>query len=77
LLTLCLGIILLASTRDTDGGEGGDGSDTLNLFDLAVMWMSSAILFLVVCLGSRRWIGVVFILLYIAFIVSEFTVYRR
>lgn len=73
LLTLCLGIILLAS----NGVEGGDSSDSLNLFDLGVMWLSSAILFLVVCLGSRRWIGVVFILLYIAFIVAEFTWYRR
>jgi hypothetical protein len=72
LLTLCLGVILLAS----NGVEGGDSSDSLNLFDLGSMWASSAILFLVVFLGARRWIGVVFILLYVAFIVAEFTLYR-
>jgi Ca2+/Na+ antiporter len=73
LLTLCLGIILLAS----DGvGFDGDG-DSLNLFNLGAMWLSSAILFLVVCLGARHWIGGVLILLYIAFLVAEFTLYRR
>jgi Ca2+/H+ antiporter len=76
LLTLCLGIILLAS--DGVGFDGdGESSDSLNLFDLGAMWLSSAILFLVVCLGARRWIGGVLILLYIAFLVAEFTLYRR
>jgi hypothetical protein len=75
LLILCLGIILLAS--DGVGPDGdGESSDSLNLFDLGAMWLSSAILFLVVCLGARRWIGVL-ILLYIAFLVAEFTLYRR
>jgi Ca2+/Na+ antiporter len=74
LLTLCLGIILLAS----DGVVfDGDSSDSLNLFDLGAMWLSSAIIFLVVCLGSRRWVGMVLILLYVAFLVAEFTLYRR
>ena len=70
LLTLCLGIVLLSS-------NGAFDQDSINTFELAVIWTSSAVLALIVLLGSRRWMGVIMILLYIAFIILELTVYQR
>ena len=70
LLTLCLGVLLLAS-------GGPRGADTVNALEVAVMWASSALFALIVLLGSRRWAGAVLLLLYAGFLVLEFTVFRR
>ncbi len=69
LLTLCLGIILVST--------GGVFDSDINKFELLSMWASSLVLFLLVFLGSRRWAGVLLLLMYIAFLVLEFTLYRR
>jgi Ca2+/Na+ antiporter len=70
LLTLCVGIIALVGMPD-------NSADNLVLFELAITWLSSAMLCLVVFLGLGRLAGVAFILLYLVFLVLEFTVYRR
>lgn len=70
LLTLCLGITLVAGDQKTLEGS-------IIPFELLVTWASSVLFCLVVFLGSRRWIGGVMLVLYVAFIVLEFTVYRR
>ena len=69
LLTLCLGIILVST--------GGVFDSDINKFELLSMWVSSAMLFIVVFLGSRRWMGALLLLMYLAFLVFEFTLYRR
>ena len=69
LLTLCLGVVLVS----TGGVFDGD----INKFELLSMWASSLVLFLIVFLGSRRWAGVLLLLMYLAFLVLEFTLYRR
>ncbi len=70
LLTLCLGVVLLSGDLDSH-------ASSVVPFELAVTWVSAAIFFLVVLLGSRRWVGGVLLVLYIAFLILEFTVYRR
>ncbi|KAI9875041.1 MAG: hypothetical protein M1830_008991 [Pleopsidium flavum] len=70
LLTLCLGVVLLSGDLDRH-------ASSVVPFELAVTWASAAILFVVVMLGSRRWVGGVLLLLYIAFLILEFTAYRR
>lgn len=71
LLTLCLGIILVST--------GGVFDADINRFELLYMWASSLVLFLIVfVLGSRRWAGgVLLLVMYLAFLVLEFTQYRR
>ena len=69
LLTLCLGIILVST--------GGVFDSAINKFELLSMWASSVALFSVVFLGSRRWAGVLLLLMYLAFLALEFTLYRR
>jgi len=69
LLTLCLGIILVST--------GGVFDSDINKFELLYMWASSLVLFLIVFLGSRRWAGVLLLVMYLAFLVLEFTQYRR
>lgn len=70
LLTLCLGITLVA-------GNQKELANSMVPFEVFVAWGSSALFCLVVFLGSRQWIGAVMLVLYVAFIVLEFTVYRR
>lgn len=70
LLTLCLGITLVS-------GNHQELAHSVILFELLVSWSSAALLVLIVFLGSRRWVGGMLLALYIAFIVLEFTVYRR
>lgn len=69
LLTLCLGVILLAP--DHIGPLG------LAKHELAWMWGSSILLGVTVMLGSHRSVGVLMLVAYIAFLVLEFTLYRR
>lgn len=70
LLTLCAGITLVA-------GNQKELADSLIPFELLVTWASSALFLLIVLLGSGRWIGGMLLILYIVFIVLEFTTYRR
>ncbi|KAJ5823616.1 hypothetical protein N7447_005956 [Penicillium robsamsonii] len=70
LLTLCVGIVAVA-------GRLLDQSDTFVLFDLVTVWVSSLCLLVVVFLGPHRIAGLVLLAAYVAFLVMEFTVYRR
>lgn len=70
LLTLCLGITFLAGNQD-------DLSCSFESFEILVTWAASAIFFLIVFLGSNRWVGALLLMLYVAFLVLEFTVFRR
>ena len=71
LLTLCLGIVLV-------GGMGDEKlEDGFVSFEIWTAWASSAILTVIVFVGGRRWMGAVLLVVYVAFIVLEFTAYRR
>lgn len=71
LLTLCLGIIFVA-------GNGDDRlEESIVSFEIWTAWASSAVLLGIVFMGGRRWMGAVLFAAYLAFIVLEFTVYRR
>lgn len=70
LLTLCLGITLVAGNQE-------ELANSMIPFELFVTWASSALLLPIVFFGSGRWVGGLLLVLYIAFIVLEFTVYRR
>lgn len=70
LLTLCLGITFLAGNQDELAGS-------FEPFEILVTWAASAIFFLIVFLGSNRWVGALLLVLYVAFLVLEFTVFRR
>ncbi|CRG90520.1 histone-lysine N-methyltransferase SUV420H [Talaromyces islandicus] len=74
LLTLCMGVIAVADTAENNPGDVHNG---FAIFELAVTWVSSALLFLIVMLGLGRPAGVILIAAYVAFLVLEFTVYRR
>ncbi|KAE8352674.1 hypothetical protein BDV28DRAFT_148809 [Aspergillus coremiiformis] len=69
LLTLCAGIIALAGLADSE--------DQPLLFELFVTWVSSVILFLVVFVNASRLAGALLLVMYMAFLILEFTVYRR
>ncbi len=70
LLTLCLGVVVLSGDLERHG-------NSVLPFELAVTWLSSALLFLVVFYGLGRWAGFVLIIFYVLFLVLEFTLYRR
>lgn len=70
LLTLCLGIVLLSTDGKFDTGS-------VSTFELVTMWSSSAFLCLVVFVGAGRWVGVFMVLLYVGFLVCEFTFFKR
>ncbi|KAL1982670.1 hypothetical protein VTN96DRAFT_1040 [Rasamsonia emersonii] len=70
LLTLCVGIISLSGIPENH-------TDSLVLFELAITWLSSAMLCLVVFLGLGRVAGIAMIAVYVVFLALEFTVYRR
>lgn len=71
LLTLCLGIIFVV----------GSGNKKLEAgfvnFEIWTAWASSAVLMVIVFADGRRWMGAMLLAAYVAFIVLEFTVYRR
>ncbi|KAL4892021.1 Sodium/calcium exchanger protein-domain-containing protein [Aspergillus ambiguus] len=71
LLTLCAGVIALS------GELGHTMSDYMTMFELVSVWVSSALLACVVFLDLGRWMGAVLLFAYAAFLVCEFTVYRR
>ncbi|CAG8341434.1 unnamed protein product [Penicillium nalgiovense] len=70
LLTLCVGVVAVA-------GNPMDQSDTLVLFDLVTVWVSSLSLLAVVFLGPQRIAGLLLLAAYVTFLVMEFTIYRR
>lgn len=72
LLSLCCGIVMAATRGDLDRGS-------ITLFEVAVLWVSTAAFTLTVWFGARfaRWIGGTMLVAYIAFIVLEFTVVPR
>jgi Ca2+/Na+ antiporter len=69
LLTLCTGVLFLVGDLEMLKGD-------IKVFDLAAIWVSSLLLFLVVMIGGKRWMGWGLIGLYVAFIFVEFTAYR-
>jgi Ca2+/Na+ antiporter len=71
LLTLCLGIIFIVGSGDQKLETG------VLSFEIWTTWASSAILVVIVFVGGMRWMGAVLLTAYVAFIVLEFTVYRR
>ena len=71
LITLCLGIIFVVGNGDERLEEG------MVSFEIWTAWASSALLMGIVFVGGRKWMGVLLLAAYIAFIVLEFTVYRR
>jgi Ca2+/Na+ antiporter len=70
LLTLCLGITFLTGNQD-------ELADSFEPFEILVTWAASAIFFLIVFLGSNRWVGALLLVLYVAFLVLELTIFRR
>lgn len=71
LLSLCCGIILVASKGELGGGD-------VTMWELMVLWVSTLAFTLTVWFGARggKAIGVVMLMAYVAFIVLEFTVFR-
>ncbi|CZS92333.1 hypothetical protein WAI453_000217 [Rhynchosporium graminicola] len=69
LVTLCAGVLYL--TGDIASLKG-----SVTLFEIGTMWASSVVLFGIVMLGGRRWMGWALFAAYIAFIVCEFTLVR-
>ncbi|KAF6794269.1 sodium calcium transporter [Colletotrichum sojae] len=73
LLSLCLGIVMIGT-----GGELG-GAGGVEMVELAVLWVSTALFTATVWAGGRfdRWVGGVMLTGYVAFIIVEFAVLRR
>jgi Ca2+/Na+ antiporter len=65
LATLCGGVLLV-------WGDAGEIENGFTAFEALAMWASAALLFCVVMAGSRPWIGVAGLCLYVAFLVVEF-----
>ena len=65
LLTLCSGVLLLAGNFETVIAS-------VSRFDLAAVWVSSLLFFLIVFFGAKRWMGGVLLSLYLVFIGVEF-----
>ena len=65
LLTLCAGVLFLAGDFETVVAS-------VSRFDLAAVWVSSLLFFLVVFFGAKRWMGGVLLSLYLVFIGVEF-----
>jgi Ca2+/Na+ antiporter len=70
LLTLCAGVLFLTGDLNALKGE-------VRAFDVLALWGSSLLLFAIVVMGGRRWMGWVLLGLYIVFIGVEFVVYGR
>ncbi|KAE8448099.1 hypothetical protein EG329_009864 [Mollisiaceae sp. DMI_Dod_QoI] len=70
LVTLCAGVLFLS-------GDLASLKDTVTLFEVVCMWGSSVVLFAIVMLGGKRWMGYALFAAYLAFIVLEFTLDRR
>ncbi|EEA26143.1 hypothetical protein TMatcc_005606 [Talaromyces marneffei ATCC 18224] len=71
LLTLCLGVLAITATGT------GASSDKVIMFELVFAWASAALFLLTVLFGGGRVVGVGLVGAYVAFLILEFTVYRR
>lgn len=69
LLTLCLGVVAITSS--------GVSGDKVLVFELGFAWASAAAFLLIILFGGGRPAGVGLLSAYVAFLVMEFTVYRR
>lgn len=69
LLTLCTGVLLLAGDLEMLKGN-------IKVLDLAALWLSSLLLFVVVMVGGKKWMGWSLLGLYVAFIFLEFMAER-
>lgn len=65
LLTLCLGVVLLATGKNLEVGKN-------QVFGLVVTWASTTAFAIIVLCGGRRWMGFVLIMVYIGYLVSMF-----
>jgi Ca2+/Na+ antiporter len=72
LLLLCMGIIMVQTEGDLDGGS-------IKIPELCVMWGSTLAFTVTIWFGGRwsRWVGGAMLACYIAFIILEFTVIHR
>lgn len=74
LLTLCLGVLFISQ------GEGAYSTDLgkeLLGFEVWCAWTCSLVLLLIVIMGGRRWMGPLLLGFYLAFIATEFLVFKR
>ncbi|KAK2625182.1 hypothetical protein QTJ16_005551 [Diplocarpon rosae] len=69
LVTLCAGVLYLSGDIESLKGS-------VTLFEVGYMWGSSALLFGIVMLGGKRWMGWALFTAYIAFIFCEFAMDR-
>lgn len=70
LVTLCAGVLFCA-------GDLKQLKSSVTLFEVLSMWASSVVLFAIVMVGGKKWMGWCLFAVYIAFICAEFTVDRR
>jgi Ca2+/Na+ antiporter len=70
LLTLCAGVLFTC-------GDKADMAEGFQFAEIAVMWLSSAVLCACVFFGANRKIGAVIMGLYVAFLIAEFTVFSH
>ncbi|KAK3371461.1 Sodium/calcium exchanger protein-domain-containing protein [Lasiosphaeria ovina] len=64
LVTLCGGVLFI-------WGDAGQLKLGFTLFEVFVMWVSAAIIFSIVMVGGRRWMGFVMLSLYVGFLIVE------
>lgn len=72
LVTLCGGVLFIWGWGDGGHGDASEMKASFSLWEALVMWVSAAALFLVVILGGRRWMGLMFICGYMGFLYLEF-----
>jgi Ca2+/H+ antiporter len=70
LLTLCAGILFVS-------GDSSSLTTAFRLSELGIVWACAVLLSLAVFLGADRRVGAVFMVLYIGFLVAEFTILRH
>lgn len=70
LVTLCAGVLFCA-------GDLKQLKSSVTLFEVLSMWVSSVVLFGIVMVGGKKWMGWCLFAVYIAFICAEFTIDRR
>jgi Ca2+/Na+ antiporter len=65
LVTLCAGVLFLWG--DAQAIEQG-----FTIFEACTMWLSAAVIMLIVLFGGKRWMGIVMLCLYSGFLAMEF-----
>ena len=74
LLTLCLGVLFISQGEGEYSRELGD---ELLGFEVWTAWTCSLVLAIIVFMGGRRWMGPLLLGCYVAFIGSEFYIFKR